>query len=48
MKIVQIKYFCGIVENGGFLAASAELNVTQPALSRQIIELEKVRNSKNY
>jgi LysR family nitrogen assimilation transcriptional regulator len=41
MKIVQIKYFCGIVENGGFLAASAELNVTQPALSRQIIELEK-------
>lgn len=40
MKLIQINYFCGIVEHGGFLAAARELNIAQPALSRQITELE--------
>ncbi len=40
MKLIQLKYFCGVVENGGFIAASRDLNVAQPALSRQISELE--------
>lgn len=40
MKLIQLKYFASIVENGGFVAASRELNVAQPALSRQIVELE--------
>jgi LysR family transcriptional regulator, nitrogen assimilation regulatory protein len=40
VKFIQIKYFCGVVENGGFIAAARELNVAQPALSRQISELE--------
>lgn len=41
MKLIQLEYFCGIVEHGGFISASRELNVAQPALSRQISELEK-------
>lgn len=40
MKLIQLKYFASIVENGGFIAASRELNVAQPAISRQIYELE--------
>ena len=40
MKLIQLKYFASIVENGGFIAASKELNVAQPALSRQVVELE--------
>ena len=40
MKLIQLKYFSSIVENGGFIAASNELGVAQPALSRQIGELE--------
>ena len=41
MKFIQIQYFCGVVEHGGFIAAAAQLNIAQPALSRQISELEK-------
>ena len=41
MKLIQIQYFCGVVEHGGFIAAAAQLNIAQPALSRQISELEK-------
>lgn len=40
MKLIQLSYFCGIVENGGFISAARELNVAQPALSRQIVDLE--------
>ncbi len=41
MKLIQIQYFCGVVEHGGFIAAAAQLNIAQPALSRQISELER-------
>ncbi|WP_169054355.1 LysR family transcriptional regulator [Nitratireductor sp. XY-223] len=41
MKLIQFRYFCGVVEYGGFISASRELNVAQPALSRQISNLEK-------
>jgi DNA-binding transcriptional LysR family regulator len=40
MKIIQLKYFAAIVEHGGFVAASKALHVAQPALSRQINDLE--------
>ncbi|WP_127115863.1 LysR substrate-binding domain-containing protein [Shimia sediminis] len=40
MKLIQLRYFCSIVENGGFIAASRELFIAQPALSRQIVDLE--------
>ncbi|MEP4038024.1 MULTISPECIES: LysR family transcriptional regulator [unclassified Pseudophaeobacter] len=40
MKLIQLRYFCSIVENGGFISASRELYVAQPALSRQMVELE--------
>lgn len=40
MKLIQMQYFCGVVEHGGFIAAARALNVAQPALSRQVSELE--------
>ncbi len=40
VKLTQLKYFASIVENGGFIAAARDVNVAQPALSRQIAELE--------
>lgn len=40
MKLIQLRYFASIVENGGFIAAAREVNVAQPALSRQVAELE--------
>ncbi|KIC20364.1 LysR substrate-binding domain-containing protein [Leisingera sp. ANG-Vp] len=40
MKLIQLRYFCSIVENGGFISASRELFIAQPALSRQIVDLE--------
>lgn len=40
MKLIQLNYFCAIVENGGFISASRELHIAQPALSRQIVALE--------
>ncbi len=40
MKLIQLRYLTAIVEAGGYVAASRELNVAQPALSRQIQELE--------
>lgn len=41
MKLTQLQYFCGVVEHGGFISAARELSVAQPALSRQISDLEK-------
>lgn len=40
LKLTQLRYFASIVENGGFIAAAKDVNVAQPALSRQIAELE--------
>lgn len=40
MKLVQIRYFVAIAEAGSFVAAARELDVAQPALSRQISLLE--------
>ncbi len=40
MKFIQLRYLTAIVEAGGYVAASRELNIAQPALSRQIKELE--------
>ncbi len=40
MKLVQIRYFVAIVEAGSFVAAARELDVAQPALSRQMSLLE--------
>jgi len=40
MKLIQLHYFCGVVEHRGFIAAARELNIAQPALSRQISDLE--------
>jgi LysR family nitrogen assimilation transcriptional regulator len=46
IKLVQIRYFVAIVEAGSFVAAARELDVAQPALSRQIIVLEQELDQK--
>ena len=46
LKLIQIRYFVAIVEAGSFVAAARELDVAQPALSRQIIVLEQELNIK--
>ncbi|MFT4727734.1 MAG: LysR family nitrogen assimilation transcriptional regulator, partial [Granulosicoccus sp.] len=46
LKLVQIRYFVAIVEAGSFVAAARELDVAQPALSRQIIILEQELDKK--
>ena len=40
MKLVQLHYFVAIVETGSFVGAARELDVAQPALSRQISQME--------
>ncbi len=40
MKLAQIRYFVAIVEAGSFVAAARQLDIAQPALSRQIGLLE--------
>ncbi|WP_084182957.1 LysR family transcriptional regulator [Nevskia soli] len=40
MDIKQLEYFCQVAELGSFSRASAFLDVAQPALSRQIRQLE--------
>jgi DNA-binding transcriptional LysR family regulator len=37
----RLRYFIGIAEHGGFHRAAAQLNIAQPALTRQIRELEQ-------
>ncbi len=46
MKLVQLHYFVAIVETGSFVAAARELDVAQPALSRQISLMEDKLGSK--
>lgn len=41
MKLIQLRYFAGIVEAGSFTGASRQMNVAQSALSRQMRELEQ-------
>ena len=46
MKLIQLSYFVGVVEYGGYIAAARRLNVAQPALSRQISSLERELGAK--
>ncbi|MBE3745043.1 LysR family transcriptional regulator [Vibrio parahaemolyticus] len=41
MELRQIKYFLAVANSGGVTKAADILNVTQPAISRQIRELEE-------
>ncbi|PSU08004.1 LysR family transcriptional regulator [Photobacterium ganghwense] len=41
MELRQIKYFLAVANSGGVRKASQLLNVTQPAISRQISDLEE-------
>ncbi len=41
MELRQIKYFLGVAETLNFSKAAINLNIVQPALSRQIQQLEK-------
>lgn len=41
MDLVQLRYFLGVTRCGGFGKAAATLNVTQPALTRQVQLLEQ-------
>ncbi len=41
MTLIQLKYFLGVVEHGGFAKAAARLFVAQSALSTQIRKLEE-------
>lgn len=46
MKLVQLQYFAAIVETGSFVAAARELDVAQPALSRQMSLMESELGNK--
>jgi LysR family transcriptional regulator, nitrogen assimilation regulatory protein len=46
MDIRQLRYFVGVVEAGRFTAASRRLRVAQPALSHQVISLERELGTK--
>jgi DNA-binding transcriptional LysR family regulator len=41
MELRHLRYFVGVARAGGFVKAAASLNVAQPALSRQILDLER-------
>lgn len=41
MELFQLKSFLEVTDSGSFSGASEKLNITQPALSRQIVALEK-------
>lgn len=37
----HLRYFIAVAEEGSIIAASRALNITQPALSRQVQDLER-------
>lgn len=41
MELYQLRSFVAVAEAGNFTRASEQMNITQPALSQQIINLEK-------
>lgn len=48
MDIRVLKYFVTVVEEENILKASQVLHITQPTLSRQLIDLEKELNCKLF
>ena len=46
MDIRVLKYFVTVVEEENILKASQVLHITQPTLSRQLMDLEKELNLK--
>jgi DNA-binding transcriptional LysR family regulator len=48
MERKQLEYFVAVVESGGFARASAELNITQSAISQAIAQLETELGAKLF
>ena len=48
MELRILRYFLEIAESGSFTRAAEKLHMTQPALSRQIAQLESELGRKLY
>src|SRR5829696_4949114 len=42
LEMRHLRYFCAVVEAGSFGRAAEQLGLTQPAISRQVADLERV------